>query len=80
MTSNNYMAEYMKNYRITNKEKTKNELKQMIETRKKLVKEYDDKLKLAVNSDIDVETIKKYFDERNALIDELLTLTMFHKK
>jgi uncharacterized protein YutE (UPF0331/DUF86 family) len=74
------MAEYMKNYRITNKEKTKNELKQMIETRKKLVKEYDDKLKLAVNSDIDVETIKKYFDERNALIDELLTLTMFHKK
>ena len=54
-------------------------LKDMINNRKQLIKEYDNKLRLAVANCDDVEIVQNLFDTRNTLMDELITLQMFHK-
>ena len=54
-------------------------LKDMINNRKQLIVEYDNKLRLAVANCDDVEIVKELFDTRNTLMDELITLQMFHK-
>ena len=56
------------------------ELKDMINDRKKLIMEYDDVLRLAINDfDYSIDDLEKIKNRRDTLIDELITLKMFHK-
>ena len=54
-------------------------LKDMINNRKPIIIEFYNKLRLAVSNCDDAEIVKELFDTRNNLIDELITLQMFHK-
>jgi len=55
-------------------------LKDMINDRKKLIKKYDDVLRLAVDGfDFSIDDVEKIKDRRDTLIEELITLHMFQK-
>ena len=55
-------------------------LKDMIDDRKKLIKKYDNVLRFAINDlDCSIDDIEKIKNRRDTLIDELITLQMFHQ-
>ena len=54
--------------------------KDIINDRKKQIKEYDNVLRLAINEfDCSIDDIEKIKNRRDTLMDELITLQMFHK-
>jgi len=55
-------------------------LKDMIKNRNKLIIEYDNELRLAVDDfNYSINDIEKIKNERDTLIGELITLQMFHQ-
>ena len=55
-------------------------LKDMIKKRNKLIIEYDNELRLAVDDfNYSINDIEKIKNERDTLIGELITLQMFHQ-
>ena len=55
-------------------------LQDLINDRKKLIKKYDNVLRLAIDDfDFSIDEYKKIKDRRDTLIGELITLEMFHQ-
>ena len=75
------MSSYSSIYRLEHPEyREKERIKDMINNRKNLIVEYDNKLRLAIENGDNVEIVKEYLDTRNTFIDDLMVLDMFYRK